>query len=148
MLAEIDRDGYQLESAEARHAEYGDEFWIPPRSERDSLLPGDEAKLLFLIRTAPGEYEAPEHVERMWVQVTGRDGELYVGRLDNEARYPGRTHLGMPVRFHAEHVADIARAEAEPSDPLGELANETLKRTSARTVDVIEVGRLASAANN
>ena len=115
MLADIDRDGWELESAEARVAAYGREFCIAPRSSRESLRPGDQAKLLFLIRTAPGEYEAPEHVERMWVTVAENDGDEYVGELDNKPRYPGRTYFGMPVRFRAEHVVEVWRdGNAEP----------------------------------
>ena len=115
MLADIDRDGWELESAEACVAAYGSEFPIAPRSSRESLAPGDQAKLLFLIRTGPGQYEAAEHVERMWVTVTGGDGDEYIGELDNEPRYPGGTYLGMAVRFRPEHVVDVWRdGHAEP----------------------------------
>jgi hypothetical protein len=38
-------------SAELRHAEHPDSFLIPEREERESLAPGDAAKLLFDIKT-------------------------------------------------------------------------------------------------
>jgi hypothetical protein len=118
MLADIDRDGWELESAEARVAAYGSDFLIASRSSRESLAPGDQAKLLFRIRTAPGEYEASEHVERMWVTVTERDDDEYSGQLDNEPRYPGRTYFGMPVRFRAELVVEVWRDGHPEPEPL------------------------------
>lgn len=75
--ATLDRDGWQLESAEARHAANPDIFWIPPRAQREGLQPGDGAKLLFQIESE--ETTGIERgVERMWVIVRCRVGSLYV----------------------------------------------------------------------
>src|SRR5688572_25069315 len=92
-LARIDKDGWELESAEARVVESAGKFWIAPLSDRASLRPEDQAKLLFRIRTEPGLYDADEHVERMWVTVLSLEGQYYVGALDNEPKQPGRTRL-------------------------------------------------------
>jgi hypothetical protein len=116
MLAQLDRDGWELESAEERVAAYGDAFPIAALVARESLVAGDQAKLLFLIRTSPGEYGANEHVERMWVTALGRNEDEYIAALDNEARYPGPTHLGMPVHFCARHVVEVWRDGQEHPD--------------------------------
>jgi hypothetical protein len=50
-LATIERDGWTLESAEARHAESPETFQIPERTARESLKAGDAVKLLFDIET-------------------------------------------------------------------------------------------------
>jgi hypothetical protein len=47
----LDDDGWELESAEARHAEHPDKFLIPSLDERRSLRAGDRVKLLFLFIT-------------------------------------------------------------------------------------------------
>ena len=113
-LARFDEDGWELESAEARVVESGEKFWIAPLNERMSLGPEDQAKLLFRIRTEPGLYDADEHVERMWVTVINREDNFYVGALDNQPKQPGRTYLGMPVRFLPEHVVEVGRADHSP----------------------------------
>ena len=51
ILATTERDGWQLESAEARHAANPERFWIPTRLQRETLRPGDGAKLLFRLLT-------------------------------------------------------------------------------------------------
>jgi len=39
-LASIEEDGWELESGEARHRHSGDDFPIPPESERRQIEPG------------------------------------------------------------------------------------------------------------
>jgi hypothetical protein len=73
-FATIDTDGWQLESAEARHAVRPDTFWIPPRAQREGLQPGDGVKLLFQIATAEGA-GTEQGVERMWEDVAHRASE-------------------------------------------------------------------------
>jgi hypothetical protein len=110
-FATIDADGWQLESAEARHAVSPDTFWVPPRAQREGLQPGDGAKLLFQI-TSAGETGVGRGVERLWVIVRRRVGGLYVAVLDStpSSTDPSTSSLvrGCVVVFAPEHVADIS----------------------------------------
>lgn len=96
---------YTLADAVARNRENPDRFHIPLAGERETLMPGDMAKVVF---------ESGEDGERMWVEVTTTDpnAELpYEGPLRNN---PTCTPLefGEIVEFGPEHVIDIVRGEA------------------------------------
>jgi hypothetical protein len=102
-------DGWALVSAEERHAAHPATFLIPTREARASLRPGDAAKLLFDIEIRGNGRIIDRGVDRMWVIVVSRAGDLYRGLLDND---PGRAeglslHLGAEVVFGPEHVAEI-----------------------------------------
>jgi hypothetical protein len=108
-LATIDVDGWELESAEARHAASPDTFRIPSRAQRERLQPGDGAKLLFRI-ASPGHTGVERGVERMWVIVRRRVEGLYVAVLDSTpSSTDPSTSLarGTVLAFAPEHVADI-----------------------------------------
>jgi hypothetical protein len=64
---DIQLDGWCLDSGEAYHADAPSTFWIPARDRRESLQPGDFAKLIF--RISVDNLEEPVTVERMWVIV-------------------------------------------------------------------------------
>ena len=107
----IERDGWTLLSGEARHAADPQTFWIPNRRERESLSPGDAAQLLFDIETREAGRVVDRGVDRMWVIVKSRVGDLYCGVLDSD---PGRAeglslHPGIEVTFAPEHVIAIER---------------------------------------
>jgi uncharacterized protein YegJ (DUF2314 family) len=93
---------YTLDDGAATHREFPDTFQIPSQERRESLRPGDLAKLIFRI-----EFGDEAHVERMWVQVTEVRPEFYVGVLDNDPRCTDEIRSGMRVEFHADHVIDI-----------------------------------------
>jgi uncharacterized protein YegJ (DUF2314 family) len=93
----------RLESAEERHAQNPERFWIPDKADRDSLQPGDIVKVIF--KTYTGDNIAGE---RIWIEVTGRVGDKYIGRLDNEPFIIAGKY-GDRVYFRAEHVIDIIR---------------------------------------
>jgi hypothetical protein len=112
-LASIDDDSWELESAEARHAESPETFWIPPASERDQLKPGQGAKLLFLIDVEDDAGNVDRCCERMWVYVTERVGQFYTGRLQNQPECTDSMRPGMQVVFLAEHVADVSDIPAD-----------------------------------
>jgi hypothetical protein len=103
-------DGWELESAESRHAESPDSFWIPDRASREALVVGQLAQLLFQIQGEDDEGHPELNVERMWVEIDGRIGDLYVGTLRNQ---PATIEAGQcldfksRVAFRAEHVIDI-----------------------------------------
>ena len=109
-LAKLDADGWELESAEARHAASPETFWIPDRQVRDSLKAGQLVQLLFQISGTGDDGEREINVERMWVEVEGRIGDLYVGCLRNQ---PATIDAGqgldfkMKLAFRPEHIIDV-----------------------------------------
>jgi hypothetical protein len=65
----LERDRWELVSAEERHEAHPETFQIPTRDRRMSLAPGDAVKLLFHIETAEHGRLIDEGVDRMWVIV-------------------------------------------------------------------------------
>jgi len=105
----IEEDGWALVSAEERAVAFPDTFQIPSRIERQSLSPGDAAKLLFDIETREDGRIIDRGVDRMWVIVQARTEAGYIGILDNN---PGvaenlKLHERALVVFGPEHVAEI-----------------------------------------
>jgi len=105
----IEEHGWELVSAEERAAAAPDTFHIPHRAMRESLSPGDVAKLLFDIETREGGRVVDRGVDRMWVVIKAKTAVGYIGALDND---PGaaenvRLHQGDFIVFGPEHVADI-----------------------------------------
>lgn len=92
---------YRLVDGELRHAEAPRAFFIPTRSEREALQPGDYAKLLFeLVTPGPDDPGA----ERMWVEVLGVTEDHYIGALTNTPRAITTISVGDRVDFGPEHV--------------------------------------------
>jgi hypothetical protein len=115
-LSTLEQDGWCLESAEARHAATPDSFWIPPRLDRDSLKRGSLAQLLFQI-AIPEDPDGEYNVERMWVEVRGRAGDMYTGVLRNQPASVAEGEIldhGATVCFLAEHVIDISEESKRP----------------------------------
>lgn len=110
----LEEDGWELESAEARHAESPSTFWIPPKQERHEVRPGQAVKLLFRIAEEAGS------VDRMWVYVTTRIGEWYQGWLQNDPGAEVDLGPGSVIWFRAEHIADIDTPprDYEPRSPV------------------------------
>ncbi|MEC3768230.1 MULTISPECIES: DUF2314 domain-containing protein [Cupriavidus] len=108
-LTTLDEDGWELDDAEPIAAAHPDTFWLPPRAERDALAAGQQVKLIFRILVADEGGNEEVHVERMWVNVTGREGALYTGELDNQPYCTDEMNPGMPLCFEARHVIHIYR---------------------------------------
>ncbi|BEP16457.1 DUF2185 domain-containing protein [Acidothermaceae bacterium B102] len=96
--------GFTLEDAEALHALRPRSFFIPTRAERESLTPGDVAKLLFAV-VAPAE--GMPAGERMWVEVTEVTAGGYRGVLANPPSVITTIALDDPVEFGPEHVISL-----------------------------------------
>ena len=120
--ADLGETGWRLLSAEDRHAEAPDAFWIPSREERENLRYGNGAKLLFDVADqAEGVLVA--QVERMWVVVTEVTAAGYVGVLANIPRSShSAVQRGSRIAFAAEHVCDID--EGPPPAELEKLLQE------------------------
>src|SRR5690348_7836977 len=88
-----------LADVEALNAQHPMTFGLLSRETRESVQPGEHAKLIFHFRG---------HAERMWVYVTERtrDGG-YVGTLDNDPAMTRAIAYGDRVAFRPEHVADV-----------------------------------------
>ncbi len=115
-LATLEEDAWELESGEARHAEAPDSFQIPSRDVRESLSVGDAVKLLFNIESE-GESGLERNVERMWVIIRERVGDLYVGVLDSSPCSiepdPDFLARGSEVVFGPEHIVDVSSPSSE-----------------------------------
>lgn len=86
-----------LTSGEEMNRQYPDTFHIPTREERESLKPGQSAKLIF-----------EDLHERMWVSVVEKTDTGYLGSLDNIPTCPtSDIDYGDLVEFGPEHVIDI-----------------------------------------
>jgi hypothetical protein len=96
---------YELTNGEVMNREHPDTFAMPQRSERETLLPGDFAKVVFI---ADGEGE------RMWVEIGTTDADAaspYEGSLANDPIVHMGLSFGDLVQFGPEHVVQIMRAE-------------------------------------
>ncbi len=104
-------EGWELESAEARHERYPGSFWIPSAAERETLKIGNLAKLLFVLPEATADGLVPR-VERMWVVVAASAPHRYEGLLASiPTSIETPLQLGSPVAFGPEHVCDIESDE-------------------------------------
>ncbi len=75
------------------------------KKQRSSLKTGATVKLIFQLplRDAPGKTE----IERIWVSVTGRKNDGYVGTLSNEPGCDCQLRMGDKIVFGPEHVFEI-----------------------------------------
>lgn len=107
-------DGWCLDDGEAYHAEAPETFWLPERQRRESLQPGDLAKLIFRISVDNADENVA--VERMWVLVRERTSSGYLGILDNEPDAIAENDefwLGTELPFSAKHVINIEEKDAK-----------------------------------
>ena len=105
----IEQDGWTVVSAEAQHAAHPSSFHIPPRRQRESLLPGDGVRLLFDIQTTEGGQVIDRGIDRMWVIVKSNHSDGYTGVLDNDPGVAENLTLrrGSLISFGPEHIANI-----------------------------------------
>jgi integrase len=79
-------------------------FFIPSREERESLDVGALVRLFFFLEE-PAEDQP--RAERMWLEVTHRTADGYVGLLTNHPRAIRDLALGDAVAFGPEHVIAV-----------------------------------------
>jgi hypothetical protein len=132
-FATFEEDAWELESGEARQVAYGEKFWLPPVERRNSLVPGQLAKLLFQVQSQDEAGTIEVFVERMWVLVTRVLSGGYVGLLANQPSFVEEgedvyLHRGAEIPFRPEHVVDIhSWSEADVQDFLSSV---TLRKWS------------------
>ena len=104
-LPTYENDHYVLDDGEACYLEYPDTYWIPDLKERESLKVDDIVQLVFRMEETKGSDDIS--VERMWVQITGKQQEFYSGFLANKPGGSDCVVPGQTVYFNACHVIDI-----------------------------------------
>lgn len=107
---------WDLGDAAAIAAENPYTFYRPSTAALALLAPGNFAKLMFEFTS--DDPEAPG-AERMWVKILERDGDRFVGVLDNDPGYIADLASGDEVRFEARHVlqVDVADPVPDPTEP-------------------------------
>ncbi len=106
-------DGWSLDDGEAYHAAWPETFGLSERHWRESLQPGDLAKLIFRIDVYSGDERIA--VERMWVLVRELIPGGYLGVLDNEPTSVAENDglwVGTELPFSAKHVIDVGERDA------------------------------------
>lgn len=105
-MPDLDTDGWELESAEARHAAAPGTFHIPSRVARETLRLGSAAKLLFLLMNEEDGKPIVD-CERMWVTVVSSENGGYRGRLESQPITSRVLSPGDIVAFGPEHIAGV-----------------------------------------
>lgn len=103
--------GFRLGNGEELNASHPRTFFIPSRTQRETVTEGDLVKLLF---EPDSERDGLPRGERMWVQVTQAHDCSYVGTLDNSPQYLTAIKLGDHVTFRPEHILAIWEDRPEP----------------------------------
>jgi hypothetical protein len=117
-FASLDKDYWELRSAEDESHKHPDTFHIPPQPARCSLQHGDAAKLIFDIEGEDEDGTVIIQGERMWVIVSEVGEGYYIGILDDEPALIETGDdvylcFGAEVPFRAEHIIDIERPPSE-----------------------------------
>ena len=111
-----------IDDGEAMHRSAPETYCIPSAQERDAVQPGEYVRLVFRL-----EVESRSIAERMWVQVTQREGGSYIGLLANTPECITRLRCGDLVRFKPRNVIKVAAADA--------FASQILRGTNVRVVE-------------
>lgn len=117
-LPTFEQDYWELRSGEEAHQEYPDTFWIPPLEQRQNLRRGQAVRLIFEIEGEEENGDIAVQGERMWVIVSERYGDFYLGILDNQPASlepSDNVYLcfGAEIPFLPEHVIDIGEPPKE-----------------------------------
>lgn len=112
-------------SAVERHKQAPSTFELPSEHIRQTLKPGQGAKLLFEIEIEMEDGRPERSVERMWVVITEVLENGYIGRLTNspssfEESSDFYLKEGAEIPFLPEHVASLSNP---PESFLAELAS-------------------------
>ena len=108
----IKTDFWELRSAEDSHLKNPENFWIPPREERQNVKRGQAVRLIFDIEVENDDGMLEIGGERMWVLVRESIDDGFIGALDNQpacSDFKDNVYLyfGAEVPFRAEHIIDI-----------------------------------------
>lgn len=112
-LPTLKKDGFFLESGIQLHADAPTTFWIPSDKAKDNIKPGDIVKLSFAIRTINIDGREELTAERMWVVVSKREDDWFIGILDNQPTCTDEIQPGLVLEFRTEHVINIYDKEGK-----------------------------------
>jgi hypothetical protein len=114
---------WYLGNAEEEHAAKPRSFFIPSPEERSNRNPGDLVKLLFYIRNPP---PGGPRAERMWLEVSARVEDGYVGLLTNRPNAIKDLSGGDEVAFRSDHIIAVQDPKWAPYETLRAFANRRL----------------------
>jgi hypothetical protein len=134
-LPTISLDFWHLVSGEERHQAAPSTFEIPSLAERSSLTPGQGAKLIFEIEAEEEDGTVSTSTERMWVIVSRRADDYYIGVLDSEpvtVPNDGEFYLcrGAKIPFQPVHVIAVSNPPEEYAEKV--LSSPPVKRWAPR----------------
>ena len=104
-----------LEDAQTIADENPYTFYKPSAAVIALLAPGDGVKLIFRL-TDPGEDDPS--AERMWVEITAREGDHFTGDLDNTPRHIQDFPSGTELTFAPRHIIQISIDDPVPDPTL------------------------------
>lgn len=103
---------WYLDNVYERNKESPYTFYVPSKQIIDILNIGDIVKLIFVVETEDDGYAG----ERMWVEITHRNGENFKGTLMNEPYNIHNLKFGQEILFQAEHICDTEYEDPTSSD--------------------------------
>ncbi|WP_425397518.1 hypothetical protein [Aeoliella sp.] len=115
-MSSLESVGWELESAEQRHALAPDSFHIPGREERESLQAGRRVQLLFLMEVSDSDVK-DIMCEKMWVTIETVTATCYRGVLDSMPVSSDALSPGDLVEFGPEHISCVLIPKTDPRHP-------------------------------
>ena len=113
----FEEHGWELESAEERHAQAPEKFLIPAQEERSCLQVGQRVQLLFLFIVAASDGTPEIQCEKMWVTIDLTSQGKYQGTLNSRPASSGAVALGDLISFRPQHVASVLIPKTDPRHP-------------------------------
>lgn len=105
---------WKLEDVSGRAVEAPYTFYLPSAELIAQFQVGDLVKLIFQCEI---ENEQGCSAERMWVEILSRDGDQFVGRLDNVPGYIPDLQINDEISFSSCHIIQSQRDDPVPSLP-------------------------------
>lgn len=102
---------WYLDNVYERNAEFPYTFYIPSKQVIDILSVGDIVKLRFVGETEKDGLAG----ERMWVEITNRNGDNFKGILTNEPYGLNDLTVGQEILFKTEHICDTEYKDSSSS---------------------------------
>ncbi|MFJ7973691.1 DUF2185 domain-containing protein [Psychrobacillus sp. NPDC096389] len=102
---------WYLDNVYERNKESPYTFYVPSKQVIDMLNVGDIVKLIF-VATKNEEYAG----ERMWVEISYRQGNYFKGMLTNEPLNFKNLKYGQEITFQTEHICDTEYEDPTSSE--------------------------------
>lgn len=99
----------QLDNVYERNKESPYTFYKPSEEVINSLEVGDLVKLIFFVESDEDGYRG----ERMWVEIIERNGNDFVGKLENKPYRLKDLNRGQEINFRPEHICETEYEDEE-----------------------------------